>query len=259
MNHKPTSPPSTSPDSPAAVSEEQLLNQGLHNPCVFIISAPSGSGKSTLVDRLMKELSGLRFSVSYTTRKPRGIEQNGREYYFVSRSEFEAMIGHDDLLEWAEVFGNYYGTARRFLDEARERGEDLLLDIDVQGAAQVRQRISDAVSVFILPPSRAEMETRLRKRGQDTEDVISKRLRDAQREIKNVDQYDYVLINEHLERSAECLRAIVENERNRKRGSGATAEAQRLREVAEACRTLAQRDRVAPILAGFQELDGRSR
>ena len=148
-----------------------------NNPCVFIISAPSGSGKTTLVDRLLKDLGGLRFSVSYTTRNPRGKEQNGREYYFVSRSEFEGMIGQDDLLEWAEVFGNYYGTARRFLDEARQHGEDLLLDIDVQGAAKVRKRLPKAVSIFILPPSRVEMEARLRKRGQDAEEVIAKRLR----------------------------------------------------------------------------------
>lgn len=222
-----------------------------HNSCIFIISAPSGSGKTTLVERLLKDLGGLRFSVSYTTRNPRGIEQNGREYYFVSRSEFEAMIGCDELLEWAEVFGNYYGTASRFLKEARQNGEDLLLDIDVQGAAKVRQRLPEAVSIFILPPSRAEMEARLRKRGQDAEEVIAKRLRDAQREIKNVGQYDYVLINDQLERSAECLRAIVASERNKMAGVIHT-DSERLRALAESCRTTAQSERVAPILEGFQ-------
>lgn len=226
---------------------------GSRNPCVFIISAPSGSGKTTLVERLRSDLGGLRFSVSYTTRNPRGNEQNGREYYFVTRAEFEAMIGQDALLEWAEVFGNYYGTARRFLDEARRHGEDLLLDIDVQGAAKVRQRLPEAVSIFILPPSREEMEARLRKRGQDTEEVIAKRLRDAQREITNVRLYDYVLINDQLDRSAESLQAIVVTERYRLSGSGIQGSGAPLRALAESCRTAAQYERVAPILRGFQE------
>ena len=220
--------------------------------CVFIISAPSGSGKSTLVDRLLKDLSGLRFSVSYTTRNPRGKEQNGREYYFVSRAEFEAMIGRDELLEWAEVFGNYYGTASRFLAEARQHNEDLLLDIDVQGAAKVRKRLPEAVSIFILPPSRGEMEARLRRRGQDTDEVIAKRLRDAQREIRNVGDYDYVLINDHLEHSAECLRAIVQSERNRMASREMDVEAQRLSALAASCRTANQSQRVTPIIEGFK-------
>ena len=224
-----------------------------NNPCIFIISAPSGSGKTTLVDRLLKDLGGLRFSVSYTTRNPRGKEQNGREYYFVSRSEFEAMIGQDDLLEWAEVFGNYYGTARRFLDEARQHREDLLLDIDVQGAAKLRQRLPEAVSIFILPPSRAEMEARLRKRGQDSEEVIAKRLRDARREITNVGQYDYVLINDQLDRSAEALRAIVSSERNRLTGCGIQGDGAQVGALAEGCRTAAQSERLAPILEGFRD------
>lgn len=239
--------------SPNPVAPSQSTAGGPRNPCVFIISAPSGSGKTTLVDRLMKDLPGLRFSVSYTTRNPRGKEQNGREYYFVSRGEFEAMIGRDELLEWAEVFGNYYGTARRFLDEARQNGEDLLLDIDVQGAAKVRKRIPAAVSIFILPPSRAEMEKRLRKRGQDAEEVIAKRLRDARREITNVGAYDYVLINDQLERSVASLRAILESERHRQAGSRIEGDADSVQALAESCRTAAQRERVAPILAGFQE------
>ena len=162
------------------------------------------------------------------------------------------MIARDDLLEWAEVFGNYYGTARRFLDEARQHGDDLLLDIDVQGAAKVRRRIPEAVSIFILPPSRVEMETRLRKRGQDSEEVIAKRLRDARNEITNVGQYDFVLINEQLERSAECLRAIVLSERNRLSGGSSDSEALRLQALAAGCRTKTQAERVAPILEGFQ-------
>ena len=120
---------------------------------VFIISAPSGSGKTTLMGKLLQELSGLHFSVSYTTRQPRGQEQNGKEYFFVTCEEFQKMIQQQDLLEWAKVFGNYYGTARRFLEEAREAGIDLLLDIDVQGASQVKEKLAEATSVFILPPS----------------------------------------------------------------------------------------------------------
>jgi guanylate kinase len=125
---------------------------------VYIISAPSGSGKSTLVDRVRLIVPGLKFSISYTTRAARGDEQNGREYYFVPRNEFEEMIRKDEFLEHANVFGNYYGTARRFLREAEEEGKDLLLDIDVQGAAQIKGKIPDAASIFILPPNRQELE-----------------------------------------------------------------------------------------------------
>jgi len=125
---------------------------------VYIVSAPSGSGKSTLVNELFKVVKGLDFSISYTTRPPRGSEQNSKEYFFVSKSEFESMIAKDEFLEHANVFGNYYGTARRFLREAEARGNDLLLDIDVQGAAQIKQRIPEAVSIFILPPDRDTLE-----------------------------------------------------------------------------------------------------
>ncbi|MGA7504667.1 MAG: guanylate kinase, partial [Candidatus Sulfotelmatobacter sp.] len=138
-----------------------------HQTLVYIISAPSGSGKSTLVNELLKSVSGLEFSISYTTRAPRGSETNGRQYYFVSRAEFEKMICQDQFLEYAEVFGNYYGTARRFLQEAKKTGRDLLLDIDVQGAAQIQKKIPEAISIFILPPNRKTLEERLRKRGED--------------------------------------------------------------------------------------------
>ena len=129
---------------------------------VFIISAPSGSGKSTLVNELRHSVGGLDFSISYTTRAPRGSEQNGREYCYLSRDEFEKMISAGQFLEYADVFGNYYGTARCFLDRAIERGQDLLLDIDVQGAAQLQAKLPDSISIFVLPPSRRELELRLR-------------------------------------------------------------------------------------------------
>ena len=183
---------------------------------VFIISAPSGSGKTTLVSRLLASLPGLMFSVSYTTRKPRGDEVDGRSYRFVSRPDFEAMMARGEFLEWAEVFGNYYGTHRGILEEAQAQGKDLVLDIDVQGARQLRSRIPEAVSVFILAPSRQILEQRLRARGEDREDVIERRLRDAAEEIRQYGVYDYVLINRDLDESDATLSAIVRAERVRR-------------------------------------------
>jgi guanylate kinase len=183
---------------------------------VYIISAPSGSGKTTLVSRLLAGLPGLMFSVSYTTRKPRGDEVDGLSYRFVSREDFEAMIGRDEFLEWAEVFGNYYGTHRGILEEAQAQGKDLVLDIDVQGARQLRSRIPEAVSVFILAPSRQILEQRLRARGEDREDVIERRLRDAAEEIRDYNRYDYIVVNRDLGESDATLRAIVRAERVRR-------------------------------------------
>jgi len=180
---------------------------------VFIISAPSGSGKSTLVNRLMAEVEGLTFSVSCTTRAPRGKEVPGQAYEFISRTEFESRIAADDFLEHADVFGNYYGTPRKALTVAREAGKDLVLDIDVQGAQQLRERIPDAVSIFILAPSRQILEQRLRARSQDSDEVIRRRLDNAAREIGDYKQYDYVLVNENLETALESLKAIVRAER----------------------------------------------
>ncbi len=138
---------------------------------VFIISAPSGSGKSTLVKKVRDIVPNLEFSISYTTRNLRGAEENGREYYFISREEFEKMVRNDEFLEHAEVFGNYYGTARTFLRKAENDATDLLLDIDVQGAEQIKGKLPEAVSIFILPPNRSELERRLRERGQDDEET----------------------------------------------------------------------------------------
>src|SRR5271170_687557 len=162
---------------------------------VYIVSAPSGSGKSTLVAELLKTVRNLDFSISYTTRPPRRTEQNRKEYFFVSREEFKAMIDAGEFLEYADVFGNYYGTARRFLREAEERGHDLLLDIDVQGASQIQQKLPDATSIFILPPNRETLERRLRNRGEDREEVIQRRLVTASHEIQNYGRYDYILVN----------------------------------------------------------------
>jgi guanylate kinase len=183
---------------------------------VFIISAPSGSGKSTLVSRLMAADPRLLFSVSYTTRKPRGHEIDGQSYRFVARDDFQAMIARDEFLEWAEVFGNYYGTHRGILEQARAQGKDLVLDIDVQGARQLRSRIPEAVTVFILAPSRQILEQRLRARGEDRDEVIERRLREAAGEIRNYNDYDYVLINRDLQESDAVLSAIVCAERVRR-------------------------------------------
>ena len=184
---------------------------------VFIISAPSGSGKSTLVGRLLASDPNLLFSVSYTTRKLRGAEVDGQSYHFISRDDFETRIRRGEFLEHAEVFGNYYGTHRGILERAIAEHKDLVLDIDVQGARQLKESIGDAISIFILAPSREILEQRLRVRSEDAETVIQRRLRDAADEIRSYTSYDYVLVNDDLERSVDTLAAIVKAERVRRR------------------------------------------
>ncbi len=221
-----------------------------HQPIVFIISAPSGSGKSTLVNKLLKLVPNLNFSISYTTRAPRGQEQNGKQYHFVSREQFEQMIRADQFLEHANVFGNYYGTARRFLTQSQEEEHDLLLDIDVQGAEQIKWKLPDAASIFILPPNRSTLEKRLRERGEDTEQVIQRRLVTASREIENYNKYNYILINDVLEDSIESLQSIVLSERLRR---SLPAEQRRIIELADRCRLTDVAMRLRPILESFQQ------
>lgn len=180
---------------------------------VIIISAPSGSGKSTLVNRLLASDERLLFSISYTTRPPRGQEQDGQQYYFISRGEFEELIHTGQLLEWAEVFGNYYGTHRDILERSKAEARDVVLDIDVQGARQLKERIPGAVSVFILPPSKAELLKRLQNRSEDSVETIKKRLQGAVREICDYNLYDYVVVNEDLDKAFEQLKSIVQAER----------------------------------------------
>jgi len=189
---------------------------GDRTPIVFIISAPSGSGKSTLVSRLLANDPGLRFSVSYTTRKPRGNEKPGESYIYISREEFLERIERNDFWEHAEVFGNFYGTGRNNLELAISEGKDLILDIDVKGARQLKEKIPEAVSIFILAPSRDILEQRLRSRSEDSQEVIQRRLRDAAEEIRNYKQYDYVLVNRQVEESVATLAAIVRAERVRR-------------------------------------------
>jgi guanylate kinase len=222
-----------------------------HTPLIYIISAPSGSGKSTLVNELLKLVPDLDFSISYTTRASRGSEQNGKQYHFVSREEFEQMIRDDEFLEHANFDGNYYGTARRFLRETGEKGHDLLLDIDVQGAAQIKKKLPEAISIFVLPPDRKTLEWRLRKRSEDAEAVIHRRLVAASREIENYDKYDYILINDDLEESIDSLEAIVLSERLSGAKSPLSLEEEKIVELADRQRLANIRDRVEPILASF--------
>ncbi len=200
---------------------------------IFIISAPSGSGKSTLVNSLLAHEPGLIFSVSYTTRAPRGQEQDGREYHFVTREEFRRMIEAGEFIEWAQVFDDYYGTHRRYVDQGRNEGRDVVLDIDVQGARQLIGKIPQAVSIFILAPSREELEKRLRARGDVSEAVIRKRLAKAAGEIRNFGQYDYVLVNDDLQAASERLLWIVRTARLRAADEQVQARVRRILETFE--------------------------
>jgi guanylate kinase len=183
---------------------------------VFIISAPSGSGKSTLVHRLLQTVPNLAFSISYTTRPRRPAETEGVDYKFISRKDFEDRLQRDEFLEHAEVFGNYYGTNREAFESATREGKDLVLDIDIQGARQLRTAIPQAITIFVLPPSKQVMEQRLRSRSQDSEEVIQRRLQGAAVEVKNYTHYDFVLINRDIEKASARLVNIVEAERQRR-------------------------------------------
>jgi len=215
---------------------------------LFIISAPSGSGKSTLVSQLRTLVEGLDFSISYTTRAPRGSETDGREYHFTTRAEFERMIAAGDFLEWAEVFGNYYGTAVSALDHARVAGKDLLLDIDVQGAVQVMKKLPKAVSIFILPPSPQVLEMRLRNRSEaehvTSEAVIQSRLAEARNELKQMWDYRYALVNDVLDQAVTEMRAIVLCDRGVRDGA---------QMIASSCRTDAASPRLKAALRTFSE------
>ncbi len=175
---------------------------------LFIVSAPSGAGKTSLVRALMERMDGIAFSVSHTTRPPRPGEVDGRDYHFVDRARFEAMIADGAFVEHARVFDNYYGTARASVEEQRATGLDVVLDIDWQGARQVREAWPDAIDIFILPPSRDALEERLRGRGQDSDEVIARRMRDAVSEARHYDEYQYLIINDEFDTALDELRAI---------------------------------------------------
>lgn len=183
---------------------------------VIVISAPSGSGKSTLVKSLMASIPGLVFSVSYTTRPRRPGERHGREYFFVSPAGFKKRIAAGEFAEWANVHGHFYGTSRKQVRKAQAAGKDVLLDIDVQGHSQVRRRLPDAVSIFILPPSYRELQLRLRRRHSDAPDVIRRRLVNARKEMRRWREYDYLVVNDRVMNAARTLCAVVEAARARR-------------------------------------------
>ncbi len=183
---------------------------------VFVISAPSGAGKSTLVNAVLASEERIEFATSVTTRRPRAREIDGQEYSFVSRDRFLEMRDNGEFLEWAEVFGHLYGTPASAVGQARARGNDLILDIDVQGASSLIEELPNAVKIFILPPSTAKLEKRLTKRSSDEDAVIERRLREASREVREYKSYDYVVINNEVEESVARLRAILLAERSKR-------------------------------------------
>jgi len=190
---------------------------------LLVLSAPSGTGKTTLARRLVAAHPGARFSISVTTRAPRGREQDGVDYRFVSGTRFREMVSEDAFIEWAEVHGNFYGTPRDLVASARSDGGIVVFDIDVQGGEQIKARYPEAVTVLVVPPGYAELERRLRARGTDDEPVISRRLLAAQSEIRRAQSYDYCILNDDLERAYGELEAIVTAERLRTRRLGLTA------------------------------------
>ena len=189
---------------------------------LYVVAAPSGAGKTTLVRLLIEQEAGVHLSVSFTTRPPRPGELNGRDYHFVDAAEFRAMIARQEFLEWAEVHGNFYGTSRKWITERLATGHDVLLEIDWQGAQQVRSAFPGTIGIFILPPSMEELTRRLTGRGTDSADVIAHRLAAAQAEMRHVGEFDYVIINASLEQALDDLRAVV-------RASRLTVAAQRAR------------------------------
>ena len=176
---------------------------------LFVIAAPSGAGKTSLVKALLAQEPSARFSISYTTRKMRPTEENGRDYHFVTHQQFETMVAAGEFLEHAQVFDNYYGTARAQVEQLLAQGANVILEIDWQGAQQIRQVMQDCRSIFILPPSRAELERRLRGRGTDDEAVIQRRLRDAVSDMGHWAEFDYVVVNADFEQALTELKAVV--------------------------------------------------
>lgn len=185
------------------------------NGLLFVVTAPSGAGKSSLIRAALAEEPAIRLSVSYTTRAPRAGEQDGREYHFVDAPVFEAMVERGEFLECAEVHGNRYGTSQKVIDDTLARGEDLLLEIDWQGAAQVRRLYSGCVTIFILPPSVDELGHRMRTRGLDSEAVIARRLANAHEEMRHAPEFDYVIINDDFETARRELLGVLRAERVR--------------------------------------------
>ncbi|MDX6383113.1 MAG: guanylate kinase [Blastocatellia bacterium] len=198
-----------SEDSKAATAE---VGRGM----LIVVSSPSGGGKGTLIDRVLKTVPGVSYSVSYTTRAPRATEENGREYFFVDRAEFEEMIGRGEFLEWANVYGYLYGTHQKQVERERTAGKDIILEIDVQGATSIREKIADAVAIFILPPSFELLRHRLVARGTDSPADLERRLRGAPAEVEQHTNFDYVILNDDINRASQQLAAVIYAERARR-------------------------------------------
>jgi len=180
----------------------------------FVLSSPSGAGKTTISRIILEKNKDIAMSISYTTRAPRPLEKDGEDYFFTSKESFRKMVDNDEFLEYAEVFGHFYGTPRKFVEEQLKSGKDVLFDIDWQGTQQLTEKMGeDIVSVFILPPSMAELQKRLEQRAQDAEDVVQKRMKKASREISHWNEYDYVIVNNELEIATETVQRILEAER----------------------------------------------
>ncbi|BCL76321.1 guanylate kinase [Jeongeupia sp. HS-3] len=182
---------------------------------IFVVTAPSGAGKTTLVAALLAGDANVQLSISFTSRAPRVGEVDGKDYHFVDRATFEAMIARGELLECAEVYGNYYGTSQTWITEARASGRDILLEIDTQGAEQVRRLFPDAIGLFVLPPSLEVLEQRLKNRGKDADEVIARRMAEARAEIGHAEEFDYLIVNEHIDEAVRDIIGIVRAERLR--------------------------------------------
>jgi len=197
------------------VQTARTLNTATPRGTLFVVSSPSGGGKGTIIEHVLEKVENLSYSVSYTTRAPRSKEVDGREYFFVSRDTFEEMIAAGEFLEWACVHGNFYGTAKNQILEQTAVGADIILELDVQGAASVRQLLMDSVSVFILPPSYEVLKQRLIARGTDSPQELQVRLRRAPEELREYSNFDYVIINDEVEKAARQLASIIYAERAR--------------------------------------------
>jgi guanylate kinase len=182
---------------------------------LIVVSAPSGAGKSSLVESVLRRLDRLRASVSCTTRQARGAEKDGLDYNFVSKEQFADMRERGEFLEWAEVHGHLYGTPRKPVCEALESGEDIILDIDVKGADQIRKEMPAAITIFVLPPTRGVLESRLSSRNLNTPNEMARRMRNAENEVRNFERFEYIIVNEDLERASAALEAIIVADRHR--------------------------------------------
>lgn len=201
-----------------------MFSLSSHPGNVFVLSAPSGTGKSTLAKRLVKEVSGLDFSVSFTTRKPRPGEVHGKDYFFLDDAEFDAMVAADGFVEWVKVYEHRYGTGKEWIQQRLASGADILLDIETQGARRVHEAIPDAVMVFLLPPSAAELSARLRGRADESEQQVNIRLNYARHELSQFQQYDYLVVNDTVDQAYRKLESIILATRSRRERMAAQAQ-----------------------------------